>query len=654
MHSIRPTPPFDYDEAFSRNISWLTEREQELLRSKTVAIAGVGGVGGAHALTLARLGIGGFRLADPDTFDLVNFNRQVGATVSTLGKSKVEVMAAMVADINPSATIARHGALTEENIDAFLRGADLYVDGLDFFVPQLRQLVFARCAALGIPAITAAPLGMSVAYVVFMPGEMTFDELFGLAGRDEDDQLVRFLVGLAPAALHLRGLADPSAMSLRERQGASVGAACQLCAGVVGVEAVKILTRRGPVRAAPWCHQLDVFSGRWRSRKTRFGQRNPWFRLRVAVTKLFIERLEKRAVPRPRHAPASDIETILEAARWAPSGDNLQPWRFEIASDERLIVHSKHDPDDVFDLDGALRLLSLGGLLENVRLTAARLGRQATWTLDAQRRLTIEIARSNQAVVDPLWRCIERRQTDRRRYSRRSLTEAERAALEAAVGPDFEVRWFSDTRERWPLIVGAWLASAARMRAVAGITTLRRVVDFTPRFPERGHPSTGLGLSSASRVLSGWLLGYPAVLRLLARSGLLFGTHLETAIVPGLAAAVHFTLVKRDSAPTGDEMTLRAGAALQRFWLTATRLDLALQPNIGALALAHNAVKGLAPLDGDPEVARAGARIGDLFSNAAGLPVERIVAVGRIGEPPSPQPGTRAMRMPSAALMVRA
>lgn len=83
------TVSFDYAAAFSRNIGWVTEAEQQALRGKRVAIAGMGGVGGVHLLTLARLGIGAFNIADFDDFDIVNFNRQAGALVSTLGRPKV-------------------------------------------------------------------------------------------------------------------------------------------------------------------------------------------------------------------------------------------------------------------------------------------------------------------------------------------------------------------------------------------------------------------------------------------------------------------------------------------------------------------------------------------------------------------------------------
>ena len=72
-----------YQQAYARNIGWVTPAEQAALRGKRVAIAGMGGVGGVHLLTLARLGIGAFHIADFDTFDIANFNRQVGATMST-------------------------------------------------------------------------------------------------------------------------------------------------------------------------------------------------------------------------------------------------------------------------------------------------------------------------------------------------------------------------------------------------------------------------------------------------------------------------------------------------------------------------------------------------------------------------------------------
>jgi len=55
---------FNYKNAFSRNLGWVTEEEQSSLQNKRIAIAGMGGVGGTHLLTLTRLGIGRFNISD--------------------------------------------------------------------------------------------------------------------------------------------------------------------------------------------------------------------------------------------------------------------------------------------------------------------------------------------------------------------------------------------------------------------------------------------------------------------------------------------------------------------------------------------------------------------------------------------------------------
>lgn len=96
---------FDYGRAFDRNIGWVTVAEQQVLRGKRVAIAGMGGVGGVHLITLARLGIASFHIADFDDFGIANFNRQAGAMMSTLGKPKVEVLSGMARDVNPEADV---------------------------------------------------------------------------------------------------------------------------------------------------------------------------------------------------------------------------------------------------------------------------------------------------------------------------------------------------------------------------------------------------------------------------------------------------------------------------------------------------------------------------------------------------------------------
>jgi len=288
--------PFSYDEAFSRNIGWLTREEQDSLRHKRVAIAGLGGVGGVHLLTLCRLGIGKFHLADFDSFGLVNFNRQVGATVSTLGQDKLDVMIRQARDINPELEIKGFAdGVTVGNLGAFLDGVDLYLDGLDFFAFEARRQVFAACAAKGIPAVTAAPLGMGAAVLNFLPGGMSFEDYFHLSDGPEAEMPLRFLLGLAPTRLQMRYLVDHTAIDLGNHKGPSTIMACQLCAGVAATEAMKILLKRGPIRAAPHGYHFDAYLNRLSRTWRPLGNRNPVQRLMIRVARRQLNKLASGA-----------------------------------------------------------------------------------------------------------------------------------------------------------------------------------------------------------------------------------------------------------------------------------------------------------------------------------------------------------------------
>jgi molybdopterin/thiamine biosynthesis adenylyltransferase len=278
---------FNYQEAFSRNLGWVTEQEQDRLRGSRVAIAGMGGVGGFHLLTLARMGVGAFNLADFDTFNLVNFNRQAGASLSTLGKPKLEVMASMASDINPELDVRLFpSGLDEGVLNDFLADVDLFIDGLDFFALDIRQAVFAACAERGIPAITVAPLGMGAALLNFLPGRMTFEDYFGFARNNQLEKAIRFFVGLAPARLQMGYLVDPSKIDLANHKGPSTAMGCMLCAGVAGTEALKIMLGRGRVYSAPWGVHYDAFKNRLaRTWRPGGNDRNPLQQLSLSMAR---------------------------------------------------------------------------------------------------------------------------------------------------------------------------------------------------------------------------------------------------------------------------------------------------------------------------------------------------------------------------------
>ncbi len=267
---------FSYDIAFSRNIGWVTEAEQAKLKATRVAVGGLGGVGGSHTLTLARLGIGAFTITDLDTFDWPNLNRQAGAIASTIGLPKLDVMADQVRGINSSVNLKlMPNGLNSENIDYFLEDANLYVDSLDIFSLEIRRKVFARCYELGIPAITAAPMGMGTALLVFMPGQMSFEEYFALEGYSFEDQILKFIVGVSPSMTQRHYLLTRDSVNLFKRKVPSVAMGIELAAGVACSAALKILLGRGEIISAPRGLHFDAYQNRLIKTWRPWGNRNP-------------------------------------------------------------------------------------------------------------------------------------------------------------------------------------------------------------------------------------------------------------------------------------------------------------------------------------------------------------------------------------------
>jgi molybdopterin/thiamine biosynthesis adenylyltransferase len=280
QNTTEPPSPFDYTSGYSRNNGWVTLAEQHKLRHARIAIAGLGGVGGAHLLTLARLGISQFNIADFDEFSVHNINRQAGAFVSSFDQPKIDTVARMAQDINPEIKLGLFSqGVTPDNVDEFLKDVDVYVDGLDFFALPARRMVFAKCREKGIPALTAAPLGMGVAFLYFSPHGMSFEDYFKVEGHAPQEQYARFIAGLSPAMLNRDYLVAPEAVNFQEKRGPSTIMACDLCAGFMGTSVLKVLLGRGTIKAAPWGLHFDAYHQKLKTTWRPFGNSNPWQQL---------------------------------------------------------------------------------------------------------------------------------------------------------------------------------------------------------------------------------------------------------------------------------------------------------------------------------------------------------------------------------------
>lgn len=169
-------------EFLTRALPVITEEGFEVLRSKTIAFAGLGGVGGGAFLALVRCGLTRFRLAENGIFDPPDMNRQAAAFGTTMDRPKLDVYVELARSINPEVELELFPEGTNAgNLDRFLAGADLHVGVID---AEKGQEVKAMTPELlerhGLPMLTCGAIGFGSLLVGFEPGSMMPDEFWGL------------------------------------------------------------------------------------------------------------------------------------------------------------------------------------------------------------------------------------------------------------------------------------------------------------------------------------------------------------------------------------------------------------------------------------------------------------------------------------------
>lgn len=647
---------FEYHEAFSRNLGWVTEAEQAILRGKRIAIAGLGGVGGSHLLTLTRLGIGAFNIADFDRFEIQNFNRQAGASVSHLNRPKIDVMSELARDINPELAIGTFAqGVTEENLDQFLDGVDLYVDSLDFFALDIRNKVFAACARKGIPAVTAAPLGMGSALLVFAPGGMSYEDYFRMAGHDANEQALRFMLGLAPARLQLSYLADDTRVDFHARKAPSTPMACELCAGFAGTYALKILLGRGPVPVAPRGIHFDAYRNKLKTTWRPGGNNHPVQKLGLAVARRMV--MSKSAgLPGETTACDTPIERVLDAARWAPSGDNEQPWRFQIIDELSAVIHS-HDTRDwcVYDLDGSSSQIAVGAMLETAAIAASNEGMCLQWqrrpdTADTSLVFDVQLQADSAVSPSPLLPFIAQRTTQRKPLATDPLTTAQKSALEAAVGDGYRVIWLEGASMRRRVAKLLFHNAHIRLTTPEAFAVHRQNIEWGVRYSEEKLPEQALGVDLLTRKIMRWAMQSWTRVQFMNR--FFAGTwlpRLQMDLLTALRCGAHFVIVADAPASSVDEI-IAGGAAVQRFWLEATRQNLQFQPEMTPLIFSRYVENGLqfTRVASEARLAQELAAELDIILGPQQSAQQRIF-MGRLGAGPAPR--SRSIRKPLASLL---
>jgi len=352
------------------------------------------------------------------------------------------------------------------------------------------------------------------------------------------------------------------------------------------------------------------------------------------------------------------LEAILDLARWAPSGDNTQPWRFEIVAADQVVVHGfdtrKHC---VYDLDGRASQLGLGCLLETVAIAATGHGLR----MEATRRMEmpeehptfdLRFVHDPALTADALIPWITRRCVQRRPLRTRPLQAAEKLELERAVAPCYRVTWKEGWPGRWESARLMFLNAEIRLTAPEAFRVHSTIIEWDAQFSESMVPDRAVGLGPIILKLMRWAMRSWGRVDFLNRY--LMGTlapRLQLDLLPGLACAAHFQLLA-DKPPATIDDFVTAGRLVQRFWLTATRLGLQAQPEMTPVIFSRFVREGRRFTTSSKPAALA-QHLARRFDDYCGGPdtAGRVVFVGRIGAGPSAT--ARSLRLPLEKLWRR-
>ena len=365
--------------------------------------------------------------------------------------------------------------------------------------------------------------------------------------------------------------------------------------------------------------------------------------------------LRPTAVSTPHMPVPKRLEQILDLARWAPSGDNTQPWRFEVLDEENVVVRGFDTREHcVYDLDGRPSQISLGALLETMAIAATGHGLRT----EVHRRAdaaeacpTFDVRFADEAAsADPLIDAITARCVQRKPMGMRALNDAQMQALQDSVGPDHRVVWIEGMGAKLRISLLLFGYAKLRLTMPEAYNVHRDVIEWRARYSADRIPDRALGIDPMTAALMRFVMRSWARVRFFNR--FLAGTwmpRIQMDFVPGLGCAAHFMILARREPVTTDDY-VAAGRAVQRFWLTLTQQGLYMQPSLTPLIFSRYE-RQATRFSSDAASRRLNTELASRLADLVGSETTRLAMfMGRVGAGAAPT--SRSLRRELNDLLV--
>lgn len=288
---------------------------------------------------------------------------------------------------------------------------------------------------------------------------------------------------------------------------------------------------------------------------------------------------------------------ILDKARWAPSGDNLQPWHVKVLSNNQFMLHLNRIERNVYNLLPFPDLISLGMFLEIARMAAEELEHDLVWSMEEDHQhILVTLNKKEHSLKDPLLDFVVTRSVNRFRYRLKQTPQDVKARLEQEMGKYLKLYWFESFSDRW--CIGNILAKAMDMRFCLpeAYPVHASLIDWSGKNVKQGISSASIGVDKLTQLLMRTALQNKKVSDVLVSiPGSTLGVQLQSEFLPALMCSGHFMIAfNREQTPNPrPDDYVRAGMVLQRFWLILTAKQMVMHPWYAPVIFSNYLEKGI-------------------------------------------------------------